>query len=110
MMRHLAIADQPENPPAEPQTAPQVQVEPLVVHEDQAAANMDHEDRETDWSRLAWQGVQSLDQRFTAFHEKQAQQWQRQDEQMLQLMQQMQTWDAFARSHYPDYPPPPQQM
>ena len=107
-MRHLVEADQPEIPPAAPPVAPQVQVEPPVIDEDQAAADMDHEDEETDWSRLAWEGVQNLDQRFTAFQEQQTQQWQRQDEQMLQLMQQMQTWDAFARSHYPDYPPPPQ--
>ena len=61
MMRHLVVADQPEDQPAEPQAAPRVQVEPPVVHEDQVAADMDHEDEATDWSRLAWQGVQSLD-------------------------------------------------
>ena len=117
MMRHLAVADQPEIPPAAPPVAPQVQIEPPVY--EQAAADMEHEDEESDWGRLAWERVQSLDQRFTSFQEQQEQQWKRQeeqqeqhwhrqDEQMLQLMQQMQTWDAFARSHYPDYPPPPQ--
>ena len=83
MMRNLVEADQPENPPVAPPVAPQVQVEPPVIQEDQAAANMDQEHEETDWSRLAWERVQNLDQRFTTFQEQQTQQWQRQDEQML---------------------------